>query len=162
VTGATSLGRARRPPLHALGVAAALGVLVLAGGLVARGWSRPSGRAEVRTSSAAPAVTSAAAPFVTLTFESEPGGAEARLVSDGALLGVTPFRRAFPRRAGTVLVAVAHTGHETVRVEVSTAATRTVRVILATRTPQPRPARTAASRGVAPLGSEKTIDPFPR
>ncbi|HVR02048.1 MAG TPA: serine/threonine-protein kinase [Polyangia bacterium] len=166
VTGATSLGRARRLPLRALGVAAALGGLVLAGVLVARGWSHPSGRAEALASRAAPAVTNAAAPFVTLTFESEPAGAEARLASDGALLGLTPFRRAFPRRAGTVLVDVAHADHETVRLEVSTAATRTVRVILAPlapRAPLPRPAaRAAAPRGGDPLGSEKTIDPFPR
>jgi serine/threonine-protein kinase len=162
VTGATSLGRARRLPVRALGVAAALGGLLLAGFLVARGWPRPSGRAEARALPAAPPLTSTAAPFVTLTFESEPPGAEARLVSDGALLGLTPFRRAFARRAGTVLVDVARAGHETVRLEVSTAATRTVRAILSPRAPLPRPARAPASRGIGPLGSEKTIDPFPR
>src|SRR5205814_252070 len=81
----------------------------------------------------------------------------ARLASDGALLGVTPFRRAFPRRDAVAIVEISHAGYEPVRLEVSTSATRTVNVLLAASS-----ARPARPRRPERLGSEKTIDPFPR
>jgi hypothetical protein len=162
VTPATPLGRPRRLRYVALGVAAALGALALAGVVVERGLWRsstpaPAAAGVERSPVAAPRAV--AAPFVTLTFASEPAGAEARLASDGALLGVTPFRRAFPRRDAVVGVEVSRAGYAPVRLEVSTAVTRTVSAILA---PAPRPLRAARPRRVERLGNEKTIDPFPR
>jgi hypothetical protein len=162
VTATTSLGHPRRLGSVALGVAAALGVVVLAGVFVEHESSRPPRLTGARSPGPEPSASTSAAPFVTLTFDSEPAGAEARLVSDGALLGVTPFRRAFPRRTGIVLVTIARAGYETERLRVSTVATRTIRVILAPREPLRRPTRRTGSRGRARLGSEKTIDPFHR
>jgi len=153
VTAATPLGRARRLRPIALVGAAALGVLVVAGVLVEHGLSRPGTTAPAPGAAVARA---APAPFVTLTFESEPPGAEVRLVSEGRLLGLTPFRHAFPRRDATLVVEIARAGYAPVRLEVSTAAPRTVS---ATLSRAPKPSRRARARH---LGSEKTIDPFPR
>jgi serine/threonine protein kinase len=160
VTAATSLGRPRRLWHVALGVAAALGALVLASVVVERGLTRSSTPAPASAVDRRPGSTPqpARAPFVKVTFESEPAGAEARLVSDGSLLGVTPFRRAFPRRDAVVIVEIARAGYEPVRLEVSTSATRTVSVLLSSA----RPARAARPRRPERIGSEKTIDPFPR
>ena len=151
VTAATPLRRARRLRTLLLGGAAALALFGLGGVIVER--------APGRTVVPAAAVTAArpAPPAtVTLTFESEPAGAETRLSSDGTLLGVTPFRRAFPRRDDVVMLEIEREGFEPVRLQVSTAANRTVSATLA------RPTRPARPRRAARLGSEKTIDPFPR
>jgi hypothetical protein len=157
VTAATPLHRPRRLGTLVLGGVFALALLGLGGAIVERALTRTSTflPGAERLGAAAPP-RPAAPTFVTLTFESEPAGAEARLVPDGALLGVTPFRRAFPRRDDVVTIEIERDGFEPVRLEVSTAANRTISATLA------RPTRPARPRRAERLGSEKTIDPFPR
>jgi serine/threonine-protein kinase len=163
VTPATPLGRPRRFRTVALVTAGALGALALGSVVVERVLARattPQGVA------AAPAPRAPAPPsFVTLTFESDPPGSEARLVAGGVgvLLGVTPFRHAFPRSAAVLAVELSHTGYAPVRLEVQAEAPRTVSATL----PRLRPARASAGpRRPAPwprrphVGAEKTIDPF--
>jgi Protein kinase domain len=153
VTAATPLRRARRLRTLVLGGAAALALFGLGVVVV----ERASSRIVAPAPAAAVAVARPAAlAMVTLTFESDPAGAETRLLSDGTLLGVTPFRRAFPRRDDVVTLEIEREGFEPVRLQVSTAANRTVSATLA------RPTRPARPRRAAGLGSEKTIDPFPR
>jgi serine/threonine-protein kinase len=161
VTSTTLRGRPRRLRTIALATAAVLAVLGLGSLLVERALSRLTAHPGVAPSAPAVAPRPAAAPFVTLTFESEPAGAEARLVPDGALLGVTPFRRAFPRATAPILVELARPGYTPVRLEVSTAAPRAVSATLAKARPRRvdrAPSRRSHRR--ERLGSEKTIDPF--
>jgi hypothetical protein len=150
VTAATPLRRARRLRTLVLGGAGALALFGLGGVIVERAPGRTVAPA-IPIGAARPAPAT-----VTLTFESEPAGAETRLSSDGTLLGVTPFRRAFPRRDDVVTIEIEREGFEPVRLQVSTASNRTVSAMLA------RPTRPARPRRAARLGSEKTIDPFPR
>jgi serine/threonine-protein kinase len=161
VTPATPLGRPRRLRTVALAVVGALGALALGSVLIERGLSRAT--APTRAS-AAPALQRSAPSFVTLTFESEPAGAEVRLFSTGGatstLLGVTPFRHAFPRSETLVSVELAHVGYAPVRLQVPATAPRTVSATLAPlRSPRPS-SRAHHSRRGGHLGSEKTIDPF--
>jgi hypothetical protein len=151
VTSATPLRRSRRLRTLVLGGAAALALFGLGGVIVERASNRT-----VAPAAAVAAARPATSATVTLTFESEPAGAETRLVPQGTLLGVTPFRRAFPRRDDVVTLEIEREGFEPVRLQVSTAANRTVSATLA------RPTRPAHPRRAARLGSEKTIDPFPR
>ena len=160
VTAATPL---RRP--HRWTGALVAGAAALAVGAIAVVGSR----ATQRTSHAPPRAAAVAArlgeapavpAFVTLAFESDPPGAQARLVADGALLGVTPFRRAFPRRDTPLVVELAREGYDPVRLTLAAAADRTISATLARARP-PR-ARRAPSSVPRPLGSEKTIDPFSR
>jgi serine/threonine-protein kinase len=163
VTSTTLRGRPRRLRTIALATAGALAVLGLGSFLVERGLSRLTSRAGVAVSAPAAPPRPAAAPFVILTFESEPAGAEARLAPAGALLGVTPFRRAFPRSTTPIVVELARPGYTPVRLEVSTAAPRAVSATLAKARPRPLDHATSRSRShrrSEHLGSEKTIDPF--
>jgi serine/threonine-protein kinase len=166
VTGATVT--LRRRPRRRRVMALAAGVLAAAalggaGVFVARRAPEPA--SPVATAPAAVAAPSAAPPaFVTLAFDSEPPGAEVRRAADGALLGVTPFRHAFVRGGEPVRVEFARSGYESVSVEVSTAAPRTVSarlspaVSLPRRKGTPHPSRRAHGH----LGSEKTLNPFHR
>jgi serine/threonine-protein kinase len=167
----STLGRPRRRLRGlALATVGALAVLGLGSVLVERALFH----APARDRAAAPAAATipAPAPFVTLTFESEPPGAEARLVPSGTLLGVTPFQRAFPRATTPVLVELGRAGYAPVRLEVSTAAPRTVSARLARARPERlrravhAKRRSSSSWPSRPppehLGSEKTINPFSR
>jgi serine/threonine-protein kinase len=172
VTPATPLGRPRRLRAFALATAGVVSALALGSVVVERTLSRPAAPQSV---AAAPAARAAAPSLVTLTFESDPSGAEARLVvgaGGGVLLGVTPFKHAFPRSAAPVAVELSHAGYAPLRLEVSATAPRTVSATLA-QAWSSRPSRSSrTSRGPAPparvdparrsghLGSEKTIDPF--
>jgi hypothetical protein len=101
-----------------------------------------------------PVATPAAS--VTLTFSSEPSGAEVR--GPGAeLYGVTPFVRVFPRSDETLTMEVTRAGYAPTRLEVAPSSPRAVSVTLA-RAPRRAHAKARARR----LGSEKTIDPFRR
>jgi serine/threonine-protein kinase len=164
VTSTTLRGRPRRLRAIALATTGALAVLGLGSLLVERALSRVTARADVAAPASAAPLRPAAAPFVTLTFESEPVGAEARLVPEGALLGVTPFRRAFPRSTEPIVVELARPGYEPVRLEVSTAAPRAVSATLAKARPRrvehAPGGRSRRHRRGEHLGSEKTIDPF--
>jgi serine/threonine-protein kinase len=190
VTPKTPLGRPRR--LRVLALAIAGGLAVLGGGafLVERAVSHFHAASREAIAVPAPETPppSTAASVVTLTFESDPAGAQARLPG-GALLGVTPFRRAFPRRAEPIVVELVLDGYAPARLEVSTAAPRIVSATLAkVRGKKPPKAAHAAgssskrssrwssksssngsSNGSWPsrppperLGSEKTINPFSR
>jgi hypothetical protein len=141
----------------ALGLGA-LGALAVAVGLA----GRPARRASrVAGAQASWSPASAVAAVVTIAFESEPAGAEARLAASGELLGLTPFRRAFPRRDQSLIVELRRAGFEPLRVAVSTASGRTVNATLA---PTKASGRAPATRTVPArrLGVEKTIDPFRR
>jgi serine/threonine-protein kinase len=157
VAPSTPLGRPRRLRVLALAVAGGLACLGVAGALVERGLARPAVPAPVAAAAAGVAAAPAAR-FVTLTFESDPPGAEARLVEGGVLLGVTPFRHAFPRADTQVAIELERAGFAPVRLEVSTAAPRTVSATLAEVAAPAAPTR--RRRRPAHLGSEKTIDPF--
>ena len=155
VTAATLLRRPRRGGLALSAVAALAVVAIVAGRAALRG------SAHVSPPAAPAAVARPAAPaFVTLSFESDPAGAEVRVAADGTLLGVTPFRRAFPRREGTLLVELARAGYAPVRLPISMAAGRTISATLV-RASRGAHARRATAAAARPLGSEKTIDPFP-
>jgi serine/threonine-protein kinase len=163
VTPGTPLGRPRRLRYVALAIAAALGLIATGSFVVERALTHPA----IAPTVAAPVAPPPATPFVTLTFESDPPGAEARLVPGGALLGVTPFRRAFARDDSSVHVELVRAGYAPLRLEVPTGAPRTVSATLAaaaaparksTKSVESLPAR----RQHKPhhLGSEKTINPF--
>jgi serine/threonine-protein kinase len=164
VTPTTPLGRPRRLRHVALAVAVAVGALALAIFVVGRVLGHAAAPAPVSAPAPRADAPAAVAPtFVTLTFESEPPGAEARLVADGSLMGVTPFRQAFPRTASPVLVELERKGYEPVRLEVSAASPRTVSVTLSPSRPRPRrPAHRAHPHRGWQLGSEKTLNPFAR
>jgi serine/threonine-protein kinase len=158
VTSSTPLGLPRRRRRNLALATAALGLVGL-GALVVE-------RAAPRTPPPHLAVASAPRPaspaLVTLTFESEPSGAEARLVG-GTLLGVTPFRRAFSRSASPITVELVRAGYEPLRLDISTAAPWTVSATLApARALRPARRRAAVPKRSGHLGSEKTIDPFRR
>jgi hypothetical protein len=164
VTPVTPLRRQRRVRTIVLATAGALAVLGLGSFLVERALSHAA--APQAVVHVAPAMPAPATSLVTLTFESEPAGAEVRLVSPGAgsprgaLLGVTPFRHSFPRSEAPVAFELSHAGYAPVRLEVPATAPRTVSATFAKR----RAPRSAAwpHRGGSKrhLGSEKTIDPF--
>jgi hypothetical protein len=163
VTPVTPLRRQRRLRTIALATAGALGVLALGSFLVERALSRAASPQTVVR--AAPVARVPEARLVTLTFESEPAGAEVRLVEGGAggvhgvLLGVTPFRHSFPRSDAPVTVELSHAGYAPVRLEVPATAPRTVSATFAKRR-APRAAGPHRGSAKRHLGSEKTIDPF--
>jgi serine/threonine-protein kinase len=164
VTGATSLRRPRRRRpvvLAAAGVVLGMAVVAGASAFVSRRGTEPA-----RAIAMVPAPPAAPPPaFVTLAFDSEPAGAEVRLVSDGTLLGVTPFRHAFPRSGDVIAVEFARAAYEPVRLDIRAAAPRTVSarlspvVELPSRPGTPRPTH---RRPRGHLGSEKTLNPFHR
>jgi serine/threonine-protein kinase len=90
---------------------------------------------------------------VTVRFESDPPGAEARVVGEHEALGRTPFERVFPRRDASLALELTLPGYEPVRVATSTATSRMVSVTLTRSARRPRPTSRAAS-------VEATINPF--
>jgi eukaryotic-like serine/threonine-protein kinase len=137
----------------AVGVASGLLALAVAGIL---------GRHGERTLKlvAAGALAPTPAAFVTLAFESEPAGARVFRVRDGALLGVTPFHRDFPRGGEDLSVEIRREAFEPVRLSVSLSSDRTVGATLAAaHHARPKRAHGARERRI---GDEKTIDPFHR
>jgi hypothetical protein len=158
VTPSTPLGRPRRLRYVALAIVGTVGALALGSFLVERALARTATPPAVASMPAVPPRAPVAS-IVTLTFESDPPGAEARLLHGGGLLGVTPFRRAFPRSAAPVAIELARAGYAPVRLEVSPATPRTVSATLAKLQ---APARSSARKRRGHLGSEKTIDPFRR
>lgn len=165
-------GRTRRLPIPrwaarlGMGIGVGLALSLLTGLIVARlnrdpgpsgGGSsgaaavmKPEGAASRETTPATGAVTGE----VTLSFDSEPPGAEARVVGAGTPLGVTPFQRQFSRSAAPLEIELALPGYEPTRVTTSAAVSRAVSVKLIKSTAAlPRRAR-------QPIGTETTIDPF--
>jgi hypothetical protein len=160
----TGIPRPRRRRTRWLALAA-IGLLVASvaalGAIVGR---RPDPHVPV-----APAASAAAKPAppatVVVEFGSQPPGAEVRRVDNRELLGVTPFRRTFPR--GRVnedwLVEVSREGWEPVRLPMSLAASRALSVTLAPSAPKRAPRRAGPGRPAAgPVDKDKTIDPFHR
>jgi serine/threonine-protein kinase len=90
---------------------------------------------------------------VTVRFESDPPGAEARVIGQHESLGRTPFERVFPRRDASLALELTLPGYEPVRVATSTATSRMVSVTLTRSARRPRPASRSAS-------VETTINPF--
>jgi hypothetical protein len=163
VTPVTPLRRPRRVRAIALATVGALGVLVGGSVLVERALSRAPAPQAVVHVEAAPPLRALDARLVTLTFESEPSGAEVRLVSGGvpgALVGVTPFRHSFPRSDTPVTVELSHAGYAPVRLEVPATAPRTVSATFARRRAPHSTAWPHRGGSKRHLGSEKTIDPF--
>ncbi|MDB4981484.1 MAG: pkn1B [Myxococcales bacterium] len=95
------------------------------------------------------------ASLATVVFESEPSGAEVRLVATGELLGVTPFRRTFARPVPSPVVEIERVGFLVARATVPSSEGGTVRVVLARAKKAKAPGR--AHRR---LDVEKTFDPF--
>ena len=83
---------------------------------------------------------------VNLLFESDPPGAEVRLVhadsAEGEVLGTTPVRRSLARSTEDLTFEVRLPGYDTMRVPTPATTDRTVNVSLK-RSPPPRAARTA-------------------
>jgi len=160
VTAATPLRRPRGRRTLAVLATAALAIAAVAAG---RALMRPATHAspQVFAAGSAPAATPA---FVTLVFESEPSGAEVRVVADGALLGLTPFKRAFRRGPDALVVDLVRGGYAPVRLTLSTTASRTINATLArgARASRRRPGGAAHGWAKRPVGSEKTLNPFSR
>ncbi|HVR63365.1 MAG TPA: serine/threonine-protein kinase [Polyangia bacterium] len=129
--GAAVVGHVRRPvePAEAPAVAA-----VPAGAESALDGAKP----------AAPAL-------VTISIESEPPGAQARLAGSDTVLGVTPFVHQFPKEDRLVDIELRARGYDVGRLSVSTAVSSNAS---ATLVKHPSAAR---SRAVA---RDSTIDPF--
>ena len=89
--------------------------------------------------------------LVTISIDSEPPGAQARLVGSDEVLGVTPFVHQFPKDDRLVDVELRARGYEVARISVSTAVSGSAGATLVKR---PSAAR---SRTVA---RDSTIDPF--
>jgi hypothetical protein len=136
----------------------------------------PAGSAPAHKVSPAPArAAAAAAAEVTLSFESDPPGAEVFMDDGGRLdrLGTTPFRRNLPRGERVVRFEIQLAGHTSMRVPTSLTSSRAINVTLphapSRRTGGPaaeyhkngreneRQAQPEEERGD---GREKTIDPF--
>jgi serine/threonine-protein kinase len=151
--------RGRWLALAGLGLAAAVAVV-----LVHRPAPHPA--PTLATAPVPTAALPAAAPTVVIEFASQPPGAEVRRVDGGELLGVTPFRRVFPR--GRVndewLVEVSREGWEPVRLPMSLGSSRALSVKLAPHATKAAAHRTARDRGGKPekVEYDKTIDPFHR
>ncbi|HSZ84151.1 MAG TPA: serine/threonine-protein kinase [Polyangia bacterium] len=160
VTAATPLRRPRGRRALALGATAALALAAIAGG---RALLRPATHVAPHATAAAGGAPAAPA-FVTLVFDSDPAGVEVRAVADGALLGVTPFKRAFRRAPEALVVDLVRRGYAPVRLTLSTTASRTINATMALRVRAPRRKTAPASRGWAKraFGSEKTLNPFSR
>jgi hypothetical protein len=163
----TARGARRLLVRAALGVGVSAGVALLGAGFMGalRRSARPAAPA---ASLPAPPIAPAAAPApqaepgeITITFESDPPGAEAHLVGHDEPLGVTPFDRRFPRGDDTLAVELTRAGYEPVRVSAATAASRTISVTLrAVPSPAQPPAAQHHTRPGHRLDSETTIDPF--
>lgn len=99
---------------------------------------------------------------VTLVFESEPPGAEARLQGRSGLVGITPFVQSFPRSAQPLVIDVKLAGHRPRQLVVVPDEDHTLSVRLQKLGPVPRgprPGTPARSRTQSPT-KESTIDPF--
>src|SRR5262249_3344611 len=94
-----------------VGIAVGVGLAVAGLALAIMGGARSARHAELspsaaRSASAAAAASAPESPKVeeiseiVVTFESEPAGAQARLVGHDELLGLTPFQRSFPQGDG--------------------------------------------------------------
>ncbi len=92
--------------------------------------------------------------LATVVFESEPSGAEVRLIATSELLGVTPFRRTFARQAPSPVVEIERVGFVVARATVPSSAGGTVRAVLV------RAKAKAKARVHRRLDVEKTFDPF--
>ena len=92
---------------------------------------------------------------VTIAFNSDPAGAEARIAGSDTVLGVTPFVHQFPKEPRTVEIELSAPGFETDHLTLSTEVSRTVSVNL-TKVPPVRRVRTSPPE----LEREGTIDPF--
>jgi serine/threonine-protein kinase len=172
-----------RPPSRitraGLGLAAGLG-LSLTIGLVIGRWHRGERGATAGGEAAAlrrtaglatpagavrPVPPAASGPRrVTLSFASDPPGAEVHLQGDEQPLGVTPFERTFERSGAPLPIEIRLLGYEPVRVATSMLASRAIDVTL-TRSAPPAapPLRKGRSPGLAggrPVEREATINPF--
>jgi hypothetical protein len=121
----------------------------------------------------APALAPAAAVAaeVSLSFESDPPGAQVFMDDGGRLdrLGTTPFRRNLPRGERVVRFEIQLAGHTSMRVPTPLTTSRAINVTLP-HAPQRRTGAPAAEyhknarendhKNVREAGREKTIDPF--
>jgi serine/threonine-protein kinase len=185
-----SYARAWKPPpaawqrsLTRVGIGLSAGVLLsIAGGLVmSRGRHEPvpGAGAPVAAAAAAPPAGVAPAPAlpveVKLSFESDPPGAEARIVGQAQPLGTTPFQRAFRRSDQPLQIELRRAGYEPLHVATTAEVSRTVNVTLTRAAPRaaapspahgPSPGGRRAARGVhtpvarAQGDREATLNPF--
>jgi len=110
----------------------------------------------------APAPATTLATEVTLSFESDPPGAEVFIDQGGRLdrLGITPFRRTFPRDERVVPFEIQLAGHTSMRVPTPLTSSRAINVTLPYQPPKPA-RRTGAAAPVKRDGERgRTLDPF--
>jgi serine/threonine protein kinase len=118
----------------------------------------PSPSSSASTTAAAATRTAQPAPaLVTISFDSEPSGAEARIAGSNTVLGVTPFVHRFPKKDQTIEVELRAAGYEGGKLTVSTAVSQTASLTL-TKIPPPLPRHGKAVRHG--LEREVTINPF--
>jgi eukaryotic-like serine/threonine-protein kinase len=111
----------------------------------------------------APRVAAGPASLATVVFESEPSGAEVRLVTTGELLGVTPFRRTFARQVPSPVVEIERGGFLVARALLPNSEGGTVRTVLVRakgKAKVPSRAHRRLDRAHRRLDVEKTFDPF--
>lgn len=103
----------------------------------------------------APTETPPPAPaIVTISIDSDPAGAEARLAGTETVLGMTPLVQQFPRNDRTVEIELRARGYEVGHLSVSTAVSGAASATLIRRpAASPRPRPNTVTR-------EATIDPF--
>jgi hypothetical protein len=101
-----------------------------------------------------PAATTPA--LVTISFDSEPSGAEARIAGSNTVLGVTPFVHRFPKNDQTIALDLRAPGYESGRLTVSTAVSQTASLTL-TKIQAVPPHGKKVRHG---LEREVTINPF--
>jgi serine/threonine-protein kinase len=123
----------------------------------------PAGEQPAVAGGQAPAPSSASAPAparqVTLSFESDPPGAEARIVGEEETLGTTPFETSVTPREEPLQLELRMEGYEPVRISTPTDVSRTVSVMLKKEAPAAAGRRQRpATRGV--IGKDETINPF--
>jgi serine/threonine protein kinase len=161
------------PPRKRIGVQVAWGLGVgitaalISAAVVGHVHNRPArpaadlpGAAAAVTSAEAPATAAGDAPaksapaLVTISIDSEPPGAEARVAGSDTVLGTTPFVHQFPKQDGLLEIELRARGYEASRLSVTTAASGTASATLIKRQPPAvRPHR-------GPVTRDATIDPF--
>ncbi|HEY2903753.1 MAG TPA: serine/threonine-protein kinase [Polyangia bacterium] len=116
---------------------------------------RPSAATASSELAPPPAGQAAAAPAqVTVSFDSDPAGAEVRVVGNDTVLGVTPFVHRFVKQDHPIEIELRAAGYETGHLTLSLSVSRTVSATLN------RSAATRRRTAPRELQRESTIDPF--
>jgi hypothetical protein len=153
----------RRAPRRLVGAAAgALALLVLAVVLLVHGRAAPAPVVVSAAPTGRLAPLPAAPERVTLTFNSEPPGAETRRLGDPELLGITPFAQVFPAGMGAEEFEMSKPGYEPARFRIALTADARVGGPLHKLRPSKARAAPAPRRRAPSATRESTLNPFGR